>query len=562
MAEQFDAGSVFVQFKAQAEGVVAASKKAGDSVKQFGDKAAGAAKRVDAASAKVASSFAKINKESASLAGRAASMGQRLIGVQLAMQTIVGTTGEMSRELQTAAQAFSAFAAIVSVFPTPLGLVVGLVAALVIGLKGLLGPSDEATKALEKQKKAADELAKSLDALNKVYASRQVGAFAKSLEESGIVEREIAKLEEDRARTLEELGAILKNALDIRLKLRGELENTEGFTQKDLDQQLKIIDRLKGQAKEQTRIINLKKQAIAEADAEFAKAKAQRAEEKSAREKAALDADMERKKAAAEAEANAKRLFQLSVEQLRQKIENDKLAAEEEERLIMEATEAAIAGEDARYQKRLADLAALEDAEKAYVDQIQIYEDTAREEARIKREAELQGLSKQFRDRFADPFAYSISSAFQEGLTQGMTAFEAVANFGEKVFADMVGGFAKDLQTTIGDVISDLAGAAGEELGGVVQGIVGIAGFFLSQRGSRSGSQRFADATGVTSTQAVRGVVAGPTNIAISAVGDNLSRSMLPVLEKMDEIIGILRSFSFGGGGAGSAPYAGSVPTS
>jgi hypothetical protein len=538
MAEQFDAGSVYVQFKAVAQQVIDAANRAGDSVSKFGNRAATTAKKVEQSGNKISSTFAKINKESASLAGRAASMGQRLIGVQLAMQTVVGTAGEMSVGMRTAAQSFSAFAAIVSVFPSPLGLVVAGVAALVVALKGLLGPSEEAKKALEEQKKAAEDarvayadLAKQIAAFNvQVVKERAVG--------TGLVEQAIR-------REQRQLAIYEKALLDQEAKLlimykgvRGEA-GADPVTQKEYEAQLNLVKGLRDQVTEITETIELRKRAVAEADKEH-----------------------EARKAAIQAQKEYNKQFKAEADETRRVfLANQKAEEQAEIDAIMEATERAVEGEDARYQKRLADLAALEEAEKEYVDAVLSYEDAAREMARLKREQDIAQLTQQFKDRFAAPFAYSISSALQEGIMTGMSAMDSLKNFGEKIFADMVGGFAKDLQTTLTDTISKIAGAAGEEIGGVIQGLVGIAGFFLSGRGRGSGTQRFGQGEGVTSTQAVRGVVAGPTNIAISAVGDNLSRSMVPIVERMDVIIGILRSYQGRGGTGGGVAYAGSVPT-
>lgn len=539
MAEQFDAGSVFVQFKAVAQQVVDAANKAGQSVKRFGDEANRQGERINKAGSKITSTFSSFDKAGASLIGRASSMAQRLIGVQLALQTVVGTTGEASRGLRVAAQSFSAFAAIVSVFPTPLGLAAGAAAALVIALKGMLGPSDEAKKALEAQKKAAEDAKKAYEDLASQMAAFNVAVVKERGVGLGLVEQAIKR--EERQLAIYE-AALLEQEKKLLIMFKGVRGETGAapVSQKEYEAQLKLVESLRSSVTEQVRGIELRKLAIAEADKEFAAKKAAIEEEKK-REKELFDLEIQQIKNNAE---------------LKKKADAEIAAGEEEYQRQ--------ADEDAyrRRQEAIAAAEELAEAEKRYVDEVATYEFLRRQENEQKRIAEIEKLTQEFKDRFAGPFAYSVSAALQEGIMSGMSALDALKNFGEKIFSDMVGGFAKDLQTTLTDTISKIAGAAGDTLGGVISGLVGVAGFFLSGRGSKGGKQTFGDVGGVTSTQAVRGVVAGPTSIAISAVGDNLSRSMIPIIERMDTIIAIMKGFPAGGRSTGGSSYAGAVPTS
>jgi hypothetical protein len=175
-------------------------------------------------------------------------------------------------------------------------------------------------------------------------------------------------------------------------------------------------------------------------------------------------------------------------------------------------------------------------------------------------------IRQDFQESFAEPFSAAVGDAITRGILEGQDAMEVLANVGENLFTnflnDAVAGFQKGMTAAL----TAVAGAGGEALGGLLSAAVGIAGFFLSGRDDQDTNQSFNDVNGqVESTQAVRGVVAGPESVSIAAVGENLRRAMVGVEARLDALIRVsvqIRDGQGVGGTSDGTPYAGSVPTS
>lgn len=156
----------------------------------------------------------------------------------------------------------------------------------------------------------------------------------------------------------------------------------------------------------------------------------------------------------------------------------------------------------------------------------------------------------------------SVSGAVQQGLVAGVSG----SNIGEamsKVFEQsandsLTKGLDKSiaklgpaLQETFKSVgeklpeflkIDGLSGAFGTALSGALafvaqQGLAALFGGGGNSQNSSNGNARSA----VTSTQAVRGIVAGPQEIAIAQVGDNLQDAVAPLLEETVAQTAVLR---------------------
>lgn len=179
--------------------------------------------------------------------------------------------------------------------------------------------------------------------------------------------------------------------------------------------------------------------------------------------------------------------------------------------------------------------------------------------------AEVQ-IKEDFKKDFAEPFSAAVGDAITTGILEGQDAMEVLANVGENLFS----GFIKDsinlFQKGMTDALTAVAGAGGQALSGLLGAAVGIAGFFLSGRDEQGTNQSFNGVDGqVESTQAVRGIVAGPQSVSIAAVGENLRRAMVGVETRLDALIAVavqIRDGQGTGGTAAGTPFAGSVPTS
>lgn len=175
-------------------------------------------------------------------------------------------------------------------------------------------------------------------------------------------------------------------------------------------------------------------------------------------------------------------------------------------------------------------------------------------------------LHAEFEKGFAQPFSQSIGDAVKKGILEGQGAMEVLAGVGENLFSKFLDNSISFFEKGMTDALTAIAGAGGGILGGLFSGLVGLAGFFLSGRGEGKSTQTFAGVEGGTkSTEAVRGIVAGPESVSIAAVGDNLRRALVGVEARLDALIRISTQIRDGQGVGGTAegtPFAGTVPTS
>lgn len=157
---------------------------------------------------------------------------------------------------------------------------------------------------------------------------------------------------------------------------------------------------------------------------------------------------------------------------------------------------------------------------------------------------QLQGLTK------------DVSDSIFSGLLDAFSRGESLADSWSKIAADI---FKDSMQKTFKTISDGLANALGEAFKGInlpngfgnlVTGLIGIAAGVLSNLESRSDATVENFQSAVTSSEAIRGVVAGPSNVAISKVGENL-KSALTVTEFWLERIATLLEQGGGGGGGG-----------
>jgi|GEM_PF-1742675 hypothetical protein len=109
------------------------------------------------------------------------------------------------------------------------------------------------------------------------------------------------------------------------------------------------------------------------------------------------------------------------------------------------------------------------------------------------------------------------------------------------------------LKTMLVNGFKDLFGDAGGALSSAIMGAIGLIGMMLT-----SSSQSSWDSSGassnITSSQAVRGVIAGPESVAIADVGAQLSDSLIPTNEILENILNVLQASKTGSTGGNGNP--------
>lgn len=157
-------------------------------------------------------------------------------------------------------------------------------------------------------------------------------------------------------------------------------------------------------------------------------------------------------------------------------------------------------------------------------------------------------------DDFHDRMGIDFSKTILQGITDGFAAGEKPA----KVFADVAAAFFRkalsqsidQLSEEIGPALGDLfkGMGAGTGLGGFAMGLMGIAGTILTNlRGGVSSTLDNVKSV-VDQTQVFRGIVAGPSNVAIEQVGSALKDAL-----RQSEVFleRIARAVEGGGSGGG-----------
>lgn len=152
---------------------------------------------------------------------------------------------------------------------------------------------------------------------------------------------------------------------------------------------------------------------------------------------------------------------------------------------------------------------------------------------------------QEFTKETSDAFLGGIADAFARGekLSKGFS--EGVAAIWQNALKKTIENISEQLSVALGKIFEGLPGLGGA-VGAVGLGLVGIGGAILSNISAKKSSTVKDFSEAVNSSEAVRGIVAGPTNVAIAKVGDEL-KSALRVTEELLQRIAI--SVERGGGG-------------
>jgi tape measure domain-containing protein len=165
-----------------------------------------------------------------------------------------------------------------------------------------------------------------------------------------------------------------------------------------------------------------------------------------------------------------------------------------------------------------------------------------------KRRAQInENRTKEVRDTLAGSVTDSIGDGLDSLIDGKVPDFgKALADVSGNLLKDSIGSVLDNLKDSLSDLLADLGkqvGGLGESgfaaLGAGLGLIGGLAASALSDSDSRVSRARQTSA--VTSTQATRGVVAGPTNIPIFQVGDSIADGFVGVETLMSELVGLTR---------------------
>ena len=138
-----------------------------------------------------------------------------------------------------------------------------------------------------------------------------------------------------------------------------------------------------------------------------------------------------------------------------------------------------------------------------------------------------------------------IGQGVTEGILQGKIAFKDVAEIGADLFRNFMSKAIDTIGKKLSDVLTNVLGSTGAV--GLAGALIGIGGLIISNLQGKTNATIDDFGDQVTSSEAVRGVVAGPTNVAISKVGNQL-KDALRVSEGL--LLRIANAVESGGGGA------------
>lgn len=532
MAEGFDAGSIFFALRAQIQDVQKNVQTVERTLDSLGMGIRSAAKEVQAGGEEIATGMQTATDATNNFNAKLAGNITRLIALQTVLTQLSDQLGEnkFSQQVRSGANALVVFATAVALIPGPIGLVIGVVGGLTTAIFGLTGASKELVEQLKTLRETLDTNIES------------AGAWELQLQDINVTAKETGDATRLIRDELKVLGdALLSNVLAssrliVKIKeLETELDEVRDVSSDEAKALLFRQITLKAELKIRSTEISLIRSRIKEFGREGAASEELREQLK------ALNDTLEDGQAI---QAQAVKLglidpLQAATKNAQQLQAALRVLLQIQEDFRREGIEIPI-----RLRARIQDIA----------DQL----DPGR--------PEFTKAQLEFQAAFAQPLAENLGQALFDGILEGKKAIEILGDFAENVFSDSLSRAIGSFQEGMSNVLTQIAGSAGGVIGNILTGIAGVAaGIFLNRRGESTNT--FSEVQSrIESTQAVRGVVAGPTSIPIASVGSNLERAFVPVNERLDAMIEHLRNISAntsqapaaGGGGFG---LAGAVPT-
>lgn len=541
--EAFDAGSIFVNFKAATGQVQQAFIDVLKGIRKFGDGVQQAGQSAEKGGQVISQTFDRIDKANIQATAKLAKFTNRLLSLNLALSTVGNEAkdsfGDLNKVSAAATSSLSTFALTVSVLPTRLGVVVGSIAAVTTALAKLAGASQETKDAIDrstdlailKVEQGGDAFEKAAERQRQI--SRAFGAtpFEISQEDVSLVRQRLAELEKlqaDAVKRAQEADARLQKARS------GNTFGLSGDEIKALEEELGAARALIDEFVRQRLDLKTKIQPLVEVEQiERTRDALSKFNREAALTSQSISVDIGRGLATP-----------------MQQVENDfQVATERVQLLRKEIDRLSLAGFQEQADK-LKNSTLFSDALQAQERAFRTRRDFIRT------------------DELANNFSFSVGAGIRDGILSGASAMETLAEVGRNLFESFVTDAVKQFQVGMTDAFKAIVGQGGAAFAGLFTTIAGIAGALFSRRKSGS-SQTFSNLNdSIQSNQLVRGIVSGPTNVSIAAVGQNLERAFIPVTARLDVVIAVLTQIrnNTGGstraGGAPFAPFAGSVPTS
>lgn len=603
MAGEFDAGSVFIGFKTNTDSIASGFTQANKIVKSFGDTVLKVADEVAAGSKTMTSSLGTVtgsfsaiedgtgkmqtafNKQFIMLkefsrgvnkasnetlqAGRnfdramddgfsrneakhtakIANLIGRLINLQLAMSQLNDRGGRDATKFDEVvgglSKGFSTFAVVLSLVPNQAGLVIGGILGVATALSTLLGPTEAETKAAEKLKTELQGINEQLEAIDK-RADR--AGRAQALEEqfplapvgkSGEQQRQDANLQgrQDAIDKIlanqERINNLAKerNALETRLQAaEGDALNPLGLFKESAETVRELIAKNREEMVQSFDNIAAAKDAVKDLT------------------KATLDYQSVLEK------ANLRdNLIKSVTDQLGQidlQLKDNKTNLDEGLTQPLEAanTEAGLLLQKAKLLNDFSNQIAALPPELR--NGIPTFPKGTKEAIDAGEKAKQQQATK----AQGDALAASIGSAVHDGILNGAKAMEIVANVGRNLFDNMLTNVIGKFQTGLSAAFEAVGGKGAGVLGDAIVGVLGVVGGILSKKGGVASQSFNAAQNLIESSQSVRGVVSGPTNVAIAALGENLKRAMAGVEARLDVMIQLMQRGLRAGTSGATAP--------
>jgi len=138
----------------------------------------------------------------------------------------------------------------------------------------------------------------------------------------------------------------------------------------------------------------------------------------------------------------------------------------------------------------------------------------------------------------ADGFGTAVSRSLGDAILSGKKPMAALADLGGSLFENAIGKAMEQVQTGMAAAMKAIAGGS-DIAGGAITAALGVGGALLAKRASGVDQSFSSIRSIVESSAAVRGIVAGPSSVAINTVGESLTRSMVPVTERLDRLISV-----------------------
>ena len=534
MANEQEAGSIVVALKAQIEGLLKGVAQAKATLEGFAKGVQGAAAGVQKSGQAIGEAFGVMDRQAVRAAAGYAKFTSRLIGLQFALGVLSqrgSGFGALSQAISAGTAGLTTFAAVASIMPTKLGLVIGAVSALTVAIFDFITLGIR--KAVEATQSVTDRSIEAEKAVSALRVSLEDAAKIAETFGSTVGERTAAKL--SIARTAYEQN--LKKVRELKAELLA-LNNAVGTDSEKPGDKGRI-----GVVEQQ--ILNTERQL----------------------------ADAEKGGLTLVSQANVGKLQDSIVElgktaQVAMGVVEGSLKAGLITPLEAAQEELSLAGGRLREllgkQGELqAQLASTQDAgvRQALTAQIrtlstdigEAMSGVAKAQIKLAAEQAAQDAREAFDRDFIQPTTQALSSAISNGILAGASSMEILADLGKQLFSNFVQTTVSSFLTGMTAALQQISAVAGTVFSGLIQAAVGIAGFFLAQQGQEESQESFSDIrSNIESSRELRGVVAGPSSVAIATVGEDIGRAFAPAVERLDLVVRFLVSIernTRGGGG-------------